>query len=95
MNEALEYYFRARQREKIHQEIEAYEAMHPILWKRMPGEWVAIHNQQLIDHDTDDVALHRRIRAQYGRTSILIRRVKESPVEEIWIRSTTRGRVAT
>lgn len=93
MNEALEYYFHARQLEKINEEIEAYEAMHSILWKRMPGEWVAIHNQQLIDHDTDDVALYRRIRAQYGRTSILLRRVKETPVEEIWIRTRSRGRV--
>ncbi len=93
MNDALEYYFHARQLEKINQEIEAYEAMHPSLWKRMPGEWVAIHNQQLIDHDPDDVALYRRVRAQYGRTSILIRRVKETSVEEIWIRTPNRGRV--
>jgi hypothetical protein len=87
VNEALEYYFHTRQVEKINQEIAAYEAMHPMLWEKMPGHWVAIHNLQMVDHDVDDVALYRRVRAKYGHTSILIRQVKESPVEQVWIRT--------
>lgn len=36
------------------------------------GEFVAIHNQQLIDHSQDENALHKRIRTKYGKMPILI-----------------------
>jgi hypothetical protein len=36
------------------------------------GEYVAVNNQQLVDHDMDSEALHNRIRAKYGKTPILI-----------------------
>ncbi|MGB8645920.1 MAG: hypothetical protein WCF84_11835 [Anaerolineae bacterium] len=36
------------------------------------GEFIAVHEQQLVDHDKDNRALHERIRAKYGRTAILI-----------------------
>lgn len=87
INEALEYYFHARQREKLNEEIATYEEMHDQLWQSMPGEWVVIHQQKLVDHDSDRVALYRRIRTKYGRISVLLRQVREQPVEEIWWRS--------
>jgi predicted transcriptional regulator len=87
LNEALEYYFEAKQEEKLNKEVEAYEAIHAELWRTRPYQWVAFHNQQLIDHDTDHVSLYRRIHARYGRIAILIRQVREQPVEEIWWRS--------
>ncbi len=92
VNEALQYYFDAQQEEKLNQEIDAYEAMYGELWRTMPYQWVAIHNRELVDHDVDDVALYRRVSAQYGRVSILIRQVRESPIEEIWIRTPSTGR---
>lgn len=95
VNEALQYYFDAQQEEKLNQEIDAYESMHSELWRTMPYQWVAIHNRKLVDHDADDVALYRRVSAKYGRVSILIRRVRESPIEEIWIRTPTTGRVVS
>lgn len=36
------------------------------------GQFVAIHNQQLIDHSQDENALHQRIRTKYGKTPVLI-----------------------
>jgi hypothetical protein len=36
------------------------------------GEFVAVHNKELIDHGKDENALHKRIRAKYGNTPILI-----------------------
>ncbi|MDQ3249252.1 MAG: hypothetical protein M3Q45_08595 [Chloroflexota bacterium] len=87
VNEALEYYYHTRQREKLNQEIAAYEEMHARLWQSMPGEWVAIHQQNLVDHDQHRLILYRRIRAKYGRTSVLLRQVQEQPTEEIWWRS--------
>ncbi len=95
VNEALEYYYHSRQREKLNQEIAAYEAMHAKLWQSMPGEWVAIHQQKLVDQDRDRLALYRRIRAKYGRISVLLRQVHEQPTEEIWWRSVRTEAVGT
>ncbi len=39
---------------------------------RYEGQFVAVHNQTLIDHDQDEKALYQRIRAKYGRTAVLI-----------------------
>jgi hypothetical protein len=36
------------------------------------GEYIAVHNQTLIDHDSDRLALSRRIRAKYGKTAVLM-----------------------
>ena len=93
-NEAIEIYLRERQRRKIDREIEAYVGMHKDLWERIPGQWVAIHNGELVDQDTDMGALYQRVRERYGRTSVLIRQVKESPEEVIWWRTPSTGKLA-
>lgn len=93
VNEALQYYLDAQQEEKLNQEIDTFYTMHGKLWHTIPYEWVAIHNRELVDHDADDVALYRRVVAKFGRVSILIRQVKESPIEEIWIRTPSTGRI--
>ncbi len=36
------------------------------------GQFVAIHDKGLIDHDQDETALFQRIRAKYGNTAILV-----------------------
>ena len=92
INEAVAHYLRERQQAKIDREIAAYEAMHAELMREHLDEWVALHNQELVDHDRDRVALYRRIRARYGRTSVLIRQVLAEPVEEIWMRTPSTGR---
>ncbi len=93
VNEAVAHYLRERQQAKLDREIAAYEAMHTELLRDHAGEWVAIHRQTLVDHDMDRVALYRRIRQRYGRTSVLLREVTADPVEEVWIRTPTTGKV--
>ena len=39
---------------------------------RYEGEFVAIHEQEIVDHDTDERALYRRIRIRYGQTPVAI-----------------------
>ncbi len=65
--------------------VKAYEQMHPNLKKKYLGQWIAIHNKQLVDRDVDKAVLYRRVRSKYGRISVLIRQVKEQAVEEIWM----------
>ena len=36
------------------------------------GEFVAIHQRQVVDHDRDEQVLRQRIRAQYGKQPVLV-----------------------
>ncbi|MBI5349365.1 MAG: hypothetical protein HZB77_08645 [Chloroflexi bacterium] len=92
VNEAVENYVRDKQRRKIDKEIAAFEAMHNELKRKYLGEWIAIDHEQLVDHDIDRVKLYKRVRAQFGRKSVLIRQVQEQAVEEIWIRTPSTGK---
>lgn len=49
------------------------------------GQYVAVHNHQLVDHDLDKIVLYKRVRARYGNTAVLIMPA-EGP-QEIVIRS--------
>ncbi|MGD8624064.1 MAG: hypothetical protein PVJ34_05970 [Anaerolineae bacterium] len=39
---------------------------------RYEGEFVAIHEQVVVDHDQDQRILHQRIRTRYGQTPVAI-----------------------
>ena len=93
VNEAVELYLRERQRAKLNREIVAYEAMHSELRQKYLGQWVAIHQQELVDQDHDRVALYQRIRAKYGRISVLLRQVADQPIDEVWIRTPSTGKI--
>ena len=75
-------------------EIAAFETMHPDLHQKHLGQWVAIHNKKLIDFDEDGSALYQRVRTRYGKTSILIRQVTEKPVEDVWVKTPSTGKLA-
>lgn len=94
VNEAVEHYLHDRQTLKLDQEIAAFERLHPDLVKTHLGKWVAVFDQQLVDHDQERQALYQRVRAKYGRATILIRRVLEQPVEELWIRTPSTGKIS-
>ena len=44
------------------------------------GEFIAVHNRKLIDHDQNEIKLYGRVRKKYGKTPILIMRA-EGPRE--------------
>lgn len=87
VNQAVEDYLREQQRAKLDGEIAAFEAMYSDLRQKHLGEWVAVHQANLIDYDRDLSALYRRVRAKYGKISVLIRQVTSSPTEEVWLRT--------
>ena len=93
VNEAVERYLRERQLAKLDVEIEAYERMHAELKQKYFGQWVAVREQRLVDHDEERAALYHRVRAKYGWATVLIRRVGEQPVEELWIRTPSTGKI--
>ncbi len=91
VNEAVEHYLYIRQQAKIDQEIAAYETLHNQLIPNFLGHWVVIHEQKLIDHDVDRVALYRRVRSRFGHASVLIRQVQETPCQDLWRHTPSTG----
>lgn len=82
VSEALQRYLWEAKERKIDREMEAYSAMHTELKQRFLGEYVAVHNGELVDHDTDRRALSRRVRQKYKSVAVLITPVKEEPERE-------------
>jgi hypothetical protein len=62
------------QRERI-----AFLRLKPELLKTHRGEYVAVHEGQVVDHGSDDVALALRFFAKYGNTPVHIGLVTEFP----------------
>lgn len=65
----------------------AFRRLHPSLYNEYAGKYVAIYNEQLIDSDSDQVALYRRVRKQHPGEFIWIAPVNESPDEVLFFRS--------
>ena len=53
----------------------AFEAMLTALLAQYAGEFVAIHQQQVVDHDPDELTLFDRICRDYPDEVVLIRPV--------------------
>jgi hypothetical protein len=73
---------------KMQAETLAFEQMHSQLVSKYLGQYVAIHNGELVDHDGDLLLLRTRIRQRFGRMPILLRKVTPDPkLAELVIRS--------
>ena len=71
----------------IEREIAAFRQLHASLLKRYRGDYVAIYQGQLVDHDSDKVALLERIDAAYPDEFVLMRPVQEQLEREFYFRS--------
>lgn len=81
--EAIQRYLQDEEQEKMQQEIAAYHDLHPELLRSFPGQYVAVHQGQVIDHDTEQLALYLRIRQHYSGEIVLIRQVRPE-AEKSW-----------
>lgn len=87
LDQAVRDYLNRLAEQKIVAESKAFRAMHAELLQRYRGQYVAIHEGKVVDHDIDLCALNRRIRSQYGRIAVLLQQVTERPEVELVIRS--------
>lgn len=71
----------------IEQEQQVFAARHQEFRAIYAGETIAMRAGQVIDHDTDRVALSRRIRLRYGNQPIFMTPVLPEPVQTINTRS--------
>jgi hypothetical protein len=76
---AVRVYLRQMEREKIQAEAEAFCSMHAELAEKYLGQYVAIHDGKVVDHDEDFQTLHSRIRQLFGRQPVLLRQVEVEP----------------
>lgn len=74
-------------REAMLREVAAFRAMYPTLRRDHFGEYVAIYQGQLVDHDADPIALLGRIRRDYLGRTVLRRKVEDVPDVTLRFRS--------
>jgi hypothetical protein len=82
-NDWLEEQLWDAKRKKIEDEAQRFRAQHSTLLAQYNGQHVAMRDSVVLDHDTDLVTLHDRIRAQYGEEPILIAPVNPEPIQII------------
>ncbi len=84
---AVRQYLDRFRREKIHAETEAFHQQHRLILEQYRGEYVAMHEGHVIDHDLDLRALHLRVFDRLGHTPVLLKRVIDEPERELVFRS--------
>ena len=80
---AVRDYLEALEEEAIHDETEAFWRQHDELLATFPGQYVALRQGQVVDHDGDVSVLEARVRAQFGALPVLIAPVTSTPHREL------------
>jgi len=83
VNEAVRAQLERLTDEILEREIAAFENMYPLLRQTHFGQYVLIHNGQLMDSDPDFEPLFLRAQAKFGATPVLIRRVTQTVTPEL------------
>ncbi len=87
VDRALRRYLREMQRQKLRREQQAFEQQKKELLANYFGEYVAIHEGKVIDHDRDLRTLNSRVFKRFGRTTVLHKKVTDQPEQDIMFHS--------
>ena len=87
VEQALKMYLEEIRLKKIHIETIAFEQMLSDLLKQYEGEYVAVHQGQVIDHDIDLRELHLRVFEVMGHAAVLLKKVTKQPERDLVFRS--------
>ena len=79
VGDAARQYLWELERQKISEESAIYRKRHAEIKEKFLGEYIAMHEGEVVDHDEDMERLWRRIRQRFGRTPIMITYVDETP----------------
>lgn len=82
VNEAVRRYLWDLDREKISQETSEYRRQHAQIKAAYLGQYIAMRDGQVVDHDADFATLRRRVRQHFGRTPVMMTLVEEQPEVE-------------
>jgi len=81
---AVRQYIERSEREKLHGETKAFWAMYAELLVNYNGEFVAVHEGNMIDHDASATTLEDRVALKYGDIPILIAPVTELAQRDLY-----------
>ncbi len=84
---AVRAYLRRHAEEKIRAEQKEFDEQKESLLVKYKGEYVAVHNGEVIDHDPSIGELHRRVRKSLGRIPVLLKKVTDEPDRVLLFRS--------
>lgn len=77
LTEAVRRYLWELDRRKISEESRVYRQRYAELKAQYLGEYIAMHNGQVVDHDADFQALRQRVRKRFGHTAVMITLVED------------------
>ena len=77
LTDALRRYLWELDRRKISEESQAYQQRHAELKAQYLGQYIAMHNGEVVDHDMDVTVLRQRVHQQLGRRPVMITLVEE------------------
>ena len=77
--EAFRLYLWEQSHHKIAQESAAYHERHAELKEQYLGQYIAMHQGEVVDHDADFQSLYQRVRQRYGKTPVMLTQVGEEP----------------
>jgi predicted DNA-binding protein len=83
VNQAVRERLEQLEDQKLKAETQAFERLHPKLVQQYLGQFVAIHEGQVVDVDADFGTLFLRMQKQLGDIVVLIRQVRTEPVLEL------------
>ena len=72
-------FYRHPEHDKMQREVEYFDSHVDELWQTYPNQFVAVFQQQVVDHDVNKSALLRRIRTTHSGAIVLIRQVTGQP----------------
>ncbi len=78
LTEAVRRYLWELDRRKISEESKIYRQRHAELKTQYLGQYIAMHDGQVVDHDADFQTLHQRIRQRFERTPVMITLVEDT-----------------
>lgn len=87
VDKALRVYLDEIEREQLRAERRAFDSQKEELLVKYRGDYVAVHEGNVIDHDPNLRALHLRVFAKLGHTPVLLKRVTDEPDRVLVFRS--------
>ncbi len=79
LSEAVQQYLWDLDRKKISSESAIYRERHPELKAQYLGQYIAMRNGQVVDHDANFQILYRRVVAQFPDTPVMMTLVEDEP----------------
>jgi hypothetical protein len=76
-NEAFRLFLWEQSRRKIAGESAAYRRRHQEIKNKYLGQYVAMHQGKVVDHDEDFSTLYQRVRQHFGRTPVMMTLVSD------------------